>query len=225
MMIKKLKSRLKQIASDNSGLALIEFAYSLPIFLGLGMYGSEVAYLTLQKTSLSQTTVSVSDNAARMGTTVNDDISKTIFESDIIQLIAGAAIQAGDIDLMENGRIIISSLEVNEDGDQVIAWQRCRGKLDVDSEYGDEGTNGTDDVSFVGMGATGSELQAVEGDAIMYVEISYQYQPLFGDMFMEPTILYEEAAYNIRDSRDLDAGLRNDGVDEAYTCDLLEGID
>ncbi len=224
-MIKKLTSKLKRIASDNSGLALIEFAYSLPIFLGLGMYGSEVAYLTLQKTSLSQTTVSVSDNAARMGTTVNDEISKTIFESDIIQLIAGAAIQAGDIDIMENGRIIISSLEVNEDGDQEIKWQRCRGKLDVDSKYGDEGTNGTDDGSFIGMGKTGNELQALPGDAIMYVEISYEYQPLFGDMFMEPTVLYEEAAYNIRDARDLETGLRNDGVAEAYTCDLLKGID
>ena len=223
-MIKKLINKLKAITADSSGLALIEFAYSLPIFLGLGMYGSEVAYLTLQKTALSQTTGSISDNAARMGTTVNDEISKTIYESDIIQLIAGAVIQAGDIDLMENGRIIISSLEVNDDGNQTIAWQRCRGKLDEPSKYGEQGINGTDDNSFVGMGETGSELQATTGDAVMYVEVSYQYQPLFGDMFIEPTVLYEESAYNIRDTRDLDPGLVNDGVPEAYTCNLYKGI-
>ncbi len=206
---------LKSLWRDKSGLALIEFAYSLPIFLGLGMYGSEVAYLTLQKTALAQTTVSVADNASRMGATLNDDVSKTIFEADIAQLVAGAEIQAGSLGLLENGRIIISSLEQDADGNQQIAWQRCKGAKNVASKYGAEGKNGTTDPSFIGMGNAGNEIQATSRDAVMFVEVTYTHQPIFGDMFLESFTIYEEAAFNVRDSRDLDAGLVADGTPKA----------
>ncbi len=214
-MITVFTEKMKKLLAEKSGLAFIEFAYSLPIFLGIGMYGSEIANLTLQKTALAQVAVSLSDNASRMGSTVNDDISKTIYEGDVRQLIAGAVIQAGSLKILENGRIIVSSLEVNANGKQKIAWQRCKGKAVVPPKYGSQGKNGSDDSSFVGMGRPGNEIQALAGDAVMYVEITYDYQPLFGDMFIKSTRLFEEAAYNVRDSRDLASGLRSDGNDPA----------
>ncbi len=210
-----MNNRMAQLLRSKSGVALVEFAYALPVFLALGMYGSEVAYLTLQKTTLAQTTVSIADNASRMGTTLNNDISKTIFESDITQLVAGADIQAGALDILQNGRIIISSLEQDENGNQRIAWQRCKGAKTATSLYGTEGTNGTKDPAFTGMGRTGGKIQAASRDAVMYVEVTYAHQPIFGDMFLNNKTLYEEAAYNVRDTRDLSAGLVADGTPKA----------
>jgi Flp pilus assembly protein TadG len=38
---------ISRLRSDCSGMALIEFAFSLPIFIGLGFYGVEVANLAV----------------------------------------------------------------------------------------------------------------------------------------------------------------------------------
>ena len=193
------------------GLAFLEFALGLPIFMGLGMYGSELAYMALQRTNLEQVTVAVADNAARMGTTINNDIAATIFERDIAQLMIGANVQAGNLDVFNNGRVIVSSLEQDANGKQKIAWQRCRGTLPVVSSYGPEGTNGTSNSKFKGMGSGNGIVTAPSRDAVMFVEISYRHTPLFGTLFLNDNIvLSEEAAFNVRDNRDLSSGLRGD---------------
>src|SRR3546814_13154337 len=50
-------------------------------------------------------------------------------------------------DFRTHGRIILSSLERNDDGGQWIHWQRCYGDLDVESSYGEagDGEEGTED--------------------------------------------------------------------------------
>ena len=217
-LLKPLRQFADQLQRAKEGIAFVEFALSLPIFMGLGMYGSEVAYLTLQRTNLEQVTVAIADNASRMGATLNDDIATTIFERDVNQLMIGTEIQGSSLDIFKNGRVIVSSLEQNDKGKQKIAWQRCRGILDEVSSYGLEGTNGSTTPKFKGMGKKNGVVTAPSRDAVMFVEVVYRYEPLFGSLFLGDNIrLHEEAAFNVRDNRDLDTGLRDDGT-KSYKC-------
>ena len=122
-----------------------------------------------------------------------------------------ASLQADALDFKRHGRIILSSLERNKDGGQWIHWQRCYGDLAVSSAYGAQGTGKTG-TSFPGMGLKGKEVTAAAGTAVMFVEISYDYQPLLYGKWLGARRISTTAAFNIREPRDLDGPKDGDGV-------------
>ncbi|MEP3937022.1 MAG: hypothetical protein ABJM16_03290 [Parasphingorhabdus sp.] len=219
---KKKAGILSRLARNQSGLALTEFAYALPIFTGLGMYGLETANLTLTSLRVSQAALNLSDNASRMGQAVVNTTSRTVFESDVNQVMTGLNLQTGDIGILQRGRVILSSLERNADDGQWIHWQRCKGLANYQSAYGVEGVGATG-TAFPGMGETGNEVTATSGTGVMYVEIVYEHEPLFGDLFYQNKIIRHEAVFNIRDNRNLTAGVDDDG-DPSATCNLYTDI-
>lgn len=216
-----IKKFVKKLRDDKSGVAMVEFAVSLPFFVGIGMYGIEISNMSIVNMSLSQTALNLADNASRLGQTDGGIVTPTITENDVLQVLEGARIQSRNLNLFQNGRIIISSLETNADDDQEIRWQRCKGLYQFDSIYGPEGTNGTDDSTFMGMGRAGREVEATTGTAVMFVELRYDYKPLFGTLFMKERIFSQEAAFNIRDDRNLSAGLSDTNQGTPATCDLF----
>lgn len=222
----RASSFLGSLRHNQSGLALTEFALSIPIFTGLGMYGTETAYRAVAQMQVSQAALSLADNASRMGQLGIGGVEPTIQESDVVEALTGTRLQTQNLDLLENGRVILSSLEVRTIGtgasarqQQFIRWQRCEGTRNYISAYVD-GINTTDE-DFTGVGPTGG-VRAVEGSAVMYVEIQYAYQPLFGDLFAEGVVINQEAAFNIRDNRNLAGGLNNDvGVANQPLCTVF----
>lgn len=209
----RLRALSRRLRGDTSGLALIEFALSLPLFLGLGMFGVELAWFAVTNMNVSQVSLSIADNAARMGQTTSSTTSKTIYRSDVNSVFAGAAHQAGSIDLLRNGRIVLSSVEtLGASGKQVIRWQRCAGLGDYDSDYGDENTVESNGSGFTGMGPAGRQIRAQDGEAVMYVEVFYEYNGLFGDMFIGDEVIKHEAAFPVRDDRNLGPKVANDGA-------------
>lgn len=191
-----------QIWQDASGMALIEFAMTLPIFMGLGFYGVEVSNLAITQMKMSQIALNMADNASRVGSLDSNLSAKKILESQLNDVFQAADIQSGNIDVFGQGRLVLSSLEMNAEGGQTVRWQRCKGYLGKESAYGDEG-DGTTGKGFLGMGPPADRIAATPGNAVMFVELYYEYSPLFGEMFMEPKILRQEAAYTVRDKREL----------------------
>jgi len=208
---------IRRLRRNQSGLALTEFALSLPIFVGLGMYGTELAYLAVVNMQMSQAALTLADNASRLGQTQNNVTSVAIKESDIITVFNGLKLQGQTFDLLSNGRVILTSLERNPTGGQWIHWQRCLGTMKVKSDYGDEGT-GLIGTSFPGMGRAGQEVTALSGTAVMFVELNYKYKGLFGDLFVKDKILNQQAAHNIRDNRNLTVGLIDDAPLKELYC-------
>lgn len=198
----RCKRLARQLRNDNSGLALIEFAFSLPIFLGLGFYGVEVANLAITQMKMSQVALNMADNASRIGTLNATLGAKVINEVQINDVFQAASLQAGQVALYQEGRIVLSSLEVNASNGQTIMWQRCKGLKVQTSSYGPQGTGATG-TSFAGMGPAGDTITASSGTAVMYVELYFTYRPLFGSMFMADRELVQEAAYTVRDSREI----------------------
>ena len=210
----------KRLRRDRSGVSMVEFALVLPVLLTLGLYGTEIARLATTKMKVSQIALSLADNASRLGQTDNSGVTPTISENDVDAVLAGALRQGLGIGLEGNGRVILSSLEYDDAEDkQFIHWQRCQGDLDRESTYGnDTDKNGINGPEITGMGKGTTQITADSGSAVMYVEIYYEYQPLFENPFGSGKRMFrEEAAFLIRDDRNLEPGLTGSGSDSP--CD------
>lgn len=215
--------KLSALARDTSGLALIEFAYALPVVMGVGMYGAEVANIAMVRMRVNQISMHAADNASRIGE--GSLLSaKKIYEADINDLFIGANLQAGQyIDIYEQGRIIVSSLEMHADGDQYIAWQRCKGKKMITSSYGSEGES-SGDRPVDGMGPAGNKVTAPSGQAVIFVEIAYEYKPLISKHFTNTETITTRSAFNVRDNRDLTQIYDRSGSDPVSDCATFDAV-
>ncbi len=162
------------------------------------------------KMKTSQIALSLADNASRLGQTDNSGVTPTITEADVDAVLAGAMKQGENIDLATKARVILTSLEYDAFNDkQWIHWQRCDGSVEKDSAYGnDSDKNGINGPDIPGMGNGATQVTAAQNQAIMYVEIFYEYESLFESPFGSGDQSFkEEAAFLIRDDRNLDPGL------------------
>lgn len=212
-----IRRTLRALRRDRSGLALLEFAFSLPLVLGIGCYGIEIGNLALLNMRISQIALNLADNASRVG--VADGLTlQQLREVDVNDVLQAARYQGASIGLTTNGRIILTSLEnVQQSYDsapvQRIHWQRCLGMKSgtgYDSTYGTTAVEagstalianaGTTDAD--GMGPAGSLVTAPPDSAVMFVEINYLTRPLFGTFLTSPARIHYIASFIVRDRRD-----------------------
>ena len=219
------RTSLRRMLRDSSAVAMTEFALATPLVLTLGLWGLETANLAITHMRVSQAAMHLADNASRIGET-SSLTRRKIYEDDINDFFLGSNYQAGEaIDLYEFGRVIISSLQVEEGTDmqQYIAWQRCKGRGQFQSDYGVQDT-GKGDPSFQGMGPVGEEVFALKGEAVMFVEISYEYQPIVTDAFLTSREIKASSAYTVRADRDLSQIYQRDAdnPDDIARCDVYD---
>lgn len=216
----RLRPLFDLLLRSRSGIAMTEFALGAPFLLAAGLWGVETANFAVTNMKIGQLAVHLADNASRIGdtSTLKD---RKIFESDINDIIVGAHIQGGQqLDLYTHGRVIISSLEVNAGGQQYIHWQRCRGVKPVNSAYGGQGT------IVSGMGPAGEEITAEPNDAVIFVELTYEYHPLISTKFLGgDNTIRSWAAFTVRDDRDLSQIYQRDPAnpDPVASCSAFSG--
>lgn len=184
-----------RLRRDTSGLAMIEFALSMPILIGLSFGGIQTADFTLTHMRASQIALMVADNAGRVRTAID--------ETDIDEVMLAAKIAGEGIKLGNKGRIILSSVEPNglsgSNAGQRIRWQRCFGLKNVASSYGVEGDGSTNGTLSAGVGPTGKKISAPAGSAALFVEFVYDYQPIVPDYIFAPRTIRYTAAYTKRE--------------------------
>ena len=225
MTIQRLRGLSGRLRRDTSGLAMIEFGMMMPIFVVMCVGGSELANYITTKMRMSQIALQIADNAARLGTG-SKLAAKTISETDINDVFAGAQAESGTLKLKENGRVILSSLEPianpNPTNKYKIGWQRCYGtKTAHPSSWGVQG-----DIRD-SMGPSNQPTKALLDNASMFVEVYYVYKPILpgiSSRFIPTTTpsegvtLLETASMALRDRRNLtDAPTRTTG-DSKATC-------
>jgi hypothetical protein len=222
-----------------SGLALTEFAFALPILLTLSLFGIETANYAMAHLRVSNIAVMIADNAAR----VRDSID----ESDIVEIFTGAKMAGSGISFAQNGRIILSDLELTPTGNnQWIRWQRCDGALNYTNPEtrwrprtaaGAAITNGTEiyqadrqtantttpssplaTPTYASMGSTPA-IAAQSGTAVMMVEVVYNYQPIIPNSFLSGRQIRYESAFNVRQRTD--QTLRNLGRIAPRSCNAF----
>lgn len=218
--ISRIKSFSKRLRSDCSGLAIVEFAVSLPFFMGVSVAAIEVANYSATIMQVNQIALHVADNGARMGT--NSLLTaKQISEIDINDVFTGARHEGRGLVLdgfhpytdpgtnqvvaRGNARIFLSSLEPvanpNTTDRYKIAWQRCSGPgTHYTATYGTVANSS----SVTGMGPTGRQIKAPDFGAVMFAEIHYHFEPLIANGFSKLTDrdIVATGAMVVRDSRD-----------------------
>ena len=210
---------------DRSGVALIEFAYAMPVLLVLGFMGSSVADLATTNMKLSQTTLTAADNGSRLGEA--DTLSvRQLRERDVNDVFDAAGRQARGLELFKNGRVIISSVQQlsSDPKKQVVFWQRCRGlKPGETSVLGAQGTRGKNNKPLDGMATLGQPLTAPADSAIIVVESFYDYQPITDVKWaaLGDRELGSSAVFMVRDKRDLSAIYNPSPNAPVYSCDKL----
>jgi Flp pilus assembly protein TadG len=224
MHIKRsILAKVNKLRDCESGVILVEFAYVLPLFVILSFTGIEVSALAIANMRVSQIAMTVADNMSRIAESV-PLTAPQLREVDINDTLLGARIQGGTgLPLFENGRVIVSSLQQNASGRQTIKWQRCKGLLNVVSEYGVEGVtqpNAPATNGFQGMGTGTSRVQAEANSAVIFVEVTYTYKPLVASSLIGPRTLKKEAAFYVRDDRDLTQLFNPNPASSVSTCNL-----
>lgn len=174
---------------------MVEFALALPVVMLVATGGLECANVALAHLRISQIATTTADTAARVLTQMD--------ESDIYEIFSGVDMMGNRIGFKEHGRVILSSLEPNgktgSNAGQMITWQRCYGNLTgIAPAYGVQGAGANNATLAAGMGPTGKKITAATGTAVMFVEVTYDYQPLIYDVLDAGNIRYE-AAFNVRE--------------------------
>jgi Flp pilus assembly protein TadG len=227
--LRALGSTTGRLGRDRSGLALLEFAFSMPLVLMIGLYGIETSNLALINLKVSQIALNLADNASRVGLLNNVNVEQ-LREIDMNDVLQAARNQGNSIGLTTNGRIIVSSLEKNGSGTQRIHWQRCVGLksgTNFDSSYGTTTTTaGTDTqasnagtLAPSGMGDTGQEVNAPTSGGVMFVEVNYVYQPIVGNWLFGTSRIHYVASYVVRDNRDFTQIYNPSPAATRSTCD------
>lgn len=207
-MISVLNRTRTAIRRDERGAIAIEFAYALPFLMLLSVTAIDAANFVIVNTRVSQITMTVADNLSRAKQSVPLGLPQ-LREVDINDNLLGASVQGGDsLRILEGGRIIVSSLQRNSNNRQFIAWQRCKGTLQVNSAYGAQGAtqpnSGTS--GFQGMGTGSTRVQAEANSAVIFAEVTYDYRPLLPNGIFAGRRIRREAAFYVRDDRDLTGG-------------------
>ncbi|THD36852.1 MAG: hypothetical protein E7773_05800 [Sphingomonas sp.] len=225
----------RRLARDNSGVALLEFAFGAPLVLMLGLYGIELANQALINLKVSQIALNLADNASRVGLINNANIEQ-LREVDMNDVLQAARNQGAGINLTTNGRVIVSSLEKDSSGTQRIHWQRCIGQksgTNYDSTYGTTTTTaGTDTtpanagtLAPSGMGDAGQQVSAPTNGGVMFVEINYDYKPVVGQWLMSligssSLRIHYIASFIVRDNRDFAQIYNPSPTATRSTCNL-----
>ncbi|WP_298200604.1 TadE/TadG family type IV pilus assembly protein [Novosphingobium sp.] len=200
---RRLLGRLRR---DRRAISAVEFAMVMPVLSGAGLGTIELANMATTYMRVSQAAVMMADNASR-AKQASGSGGAVMREFDVNDLFAAIDLQYPGLQMYTNGRVILSSLEQNNAGGQWIHWQRCRGLTTWASKYGVQGTGTATGTSFAGMGPSGSLLTADSNSAIMFVEVYYQYRPIFFNVGgAAAPLIYRSAAVYVRDDRDLTGG-------------------
>lgn len=188
--LKSLTRAMMSLWGNCSAVAFVEFAYTFPVMVMLFVGGTELANLAIINTRMSQISSQIADNVAR--------VRNRIDEADINEILLGAKLASGSTDLLKNGRVIITSFE-DDDGKasttkQKIVWQRCKGIKTFSSAIGSD----TD----TGIGTATRKISVGPGDSAVYVELIYQYSPIFtSSIFGTQTVQYS-SSFPVRDRVD-----------------------
>jgi hypothetical protein len=168
VIVVRATALLRRLASSESGLAFMEFAYALPFLLVTLLGGLELVHLALTHQQLSRVATSTADLAARFRSSID--------ETDVNTLFLGSRMSATIDDFDENGRIILSSVTRNPNDDgHWIRWQRCEGNAAVaDSEIGETG-DGELDTSIADVNG----MVITKPNNVLVAEVTYSYTPWF----------------------------------------------
>ncbi|HEX8384443.1 MAG TPA: TadE family protein [Sphingomonas sp.] len=192
-----IRSPRRSLRADTGGLALIEFAFTLPVIVTLLLFGLETANYVIAAMRVHQIAAVSADNAARVRDSIN--------EADVNEVLTGGKIVGESMDFAARGRIVLSDVlpngQTGTNAGQTILWQRCAGALQIPESvprYGVQGKGATDG-TLPFMGAATRTVAASTNSAMVFAEVTYRYKPVVSEAIYGTPIMRSEASFTVRE--------------------------
>lgn len=193
-----VRRQARVLRSDRRGVAFLEFALTLPLFLGFVAAGLEFSHLMMTNMRVQRLASMTADMIAQRGAS-----DKQISELQIYDIMFALDVAAKPLDIRNRGRIIISAvLGEDTNNDRVadynrIKWQRYDGGFTAATNI--IGCRQNNDRASLKRNRA-----LVLNEAFFMTQVSYQYEPLFGESlvtwFGVPETVTRTAAFRGRGS-------------------------
>lgn len=170
-----------KMLGDEKGSVLIETAIVLPVLIALMGGAFELGYFMLANQKADGLAASMADMVARAESGITESEVNDIFEA--IQFIAEP------FDIVDDGRVVITSVVGDDSNGNTIAWQRCSGAASFTSELGQE-----DDDNIDLRGG----IVLAEGDIAIVAEVAYDYEPRILAGVVDPMRITSQATFRPR---------------------------
>lgn len=164
--------RQHRFAAEERGIAAVEFALVLPIFVLLLLGCFEVPRYVLVYQKITRTSSSVADLVAQADEAITYGQLQDIF-------IAGA-MSMQPYDVVTNGEIIVSSINNPGGAGAKITWQRKKGSVTTTSRIGNQGS----------VPALPAGLTPASDKEVLVAEVFFNYTPIFSTLIYEGSELY-----------------------------------
>ncbi|WP_298809935.1 TadE/TadG family type IV pilus assembly protein [uncultured Sphingomonas sp.] len=164
--------RSAALARDKRGVAFLEFALGLPLFLGMTLTALEFGNFVMATNRVQRMAAMTSDLVAQSGT---GEVG--ISEKQIYDLFNAVDLTAKPYDLRNRGRVIITGVQgTDKDNngtiDNTILWQRFDGAyVQALPVVGCAQT--------VAVAALPNKRSLLLDEVLFHVQVSYNYEPLF----------------------------------------------
>lgn len=177
------------------GVSAVEFALTLPLFIGLMGAGIELSFVMITSMKVQRLATMTADLVARDGASEN-----RLSEAQIYDILYAMDVAAKPLDVRERGRVIVSAVmgeDTNRDGTgdtNRIMWQRFDGGL-------------TDAPRLIGCWSMTDRTDGIPrvlnaGEPLFHAQVSYAYEPMFSRAFVDwlqvPRIITRTATYRGR---------------------------
>ncbi len=161
---------LKRLIANRQGVAMIEFAFALPVMLILIIGVVEMGRLLLLEQKLAHVARTMADLVSQEG---------TLAASDFNNLFSAVRFVAEPFDMSEKGTVIVSSVSVvNSSSPPVMNWQRAgAGSLSASSSIGQPGVD-TPNLP--------ANFTVREGYTVIVAEAVFDFSPLFSSSIFPP---------------------------------------
>ncbi len=166
-LLERLPAPLRRFAESNRGVAAVEFALVLPVFLLIMLGCLEVPRFVMVYQKIARTSSGIADLVAQADEPITGNQIQDIF-------IAGATMMQ-PYDVVAKGKIYISSIN-NPSGTVVMSWRK--------DNYGKNGGSSRMPASLP------IPLKPAVGEEVLVAEVFFTYQPLFSTLIYKGTDLY-----------------------------------
>jgi Flp pilus assembly protein TadG len=162
---------LRRLTGDARGVALIEFALSLPILILMYLGAFQISDAISCNRKVTITTRSVADLTSRYATLSSSDLTSILNASTQIMAPYDAS----------NATVVVSQLATDINGNTTIDWSQAN-----------QGSGHTPTQSYT-LPTTIKKLptNATDKTYIIVAEVSYAYRPLFNFGIISPITLHD----------------------------------
>jgi Flp pilus assembly protein TadG len=173
-MLSAVRRLLGTLARETCGIAFVEFAYALPIFVGFGLVGLEFTNVVLARQKTERIAATLADLVAGNQVPPN--------ERQIGDMFAAVPQIARPFAFSEDGNVVITAVVgIYDAGDEAvrnkIAWQRCLRSNSHASRIGTQWSGSVDIADGPSVDLPGA-LELGQNQMVIVAEVFYPYSPV-----------------------------------------------